>query len=193
MKTDFEELAALDAIGALTHDERHAFEAALPAAPAETRTEVAACRDAAVAIAEGWSAGTSPSPDVRARLMSRITASGQPAPKGFSIRRGTEHGWLPHPVPGIRMKVLAVNRDRGYATLLLNVEPGTRFPAHHHAGAEECYVISGSVFSSDRHLSAGDFLHADADTDHGELWTEEGCLVLLVVPPEDECGGRLEA
>ena len=190
MNFDLEELAALDAIGALTRDERRAFESALSAAPAEMRTEVAAYRDAAVAIAEAWSADTSPSPDVSARLMSRITASGHPMPKGFSIRRGTEHDWLPHPVPGIRMKVLAVNRDRGYAAVLLDVEPGTRFPAHHHAGAEECYVSSGSVFSSDQHLSAGDFLHADADTDHGELWTEEGCLVLLVVPPEDELPDR---
>ena len=34
-------------------------------------------------------------------------------------------------------------------------------------------------------MTAGDFLHADANTDHGELWSEEGCRVLLVVPPED--------
>ena len=190
MKTDLEELAALDAAGALTPEERRAFESALPAAPAEIRAEVAAYRDAAAAIAEASSADASPSPDVRSRLLSRITASGQPMPEGFSIRRGTDDDWLPHPVRGIRMKVLAVNRDRGYAALLLDVEPGTRFPAHHHAGAEECYVISGSVFSSDRRLSAGDFLHADANTEHGELWTEEGCRVLLVVPPEDEVPHR---
>jgi hypothetical protein len=28
-------------------------------------------------------------------------------------------------------------------------------------------------------------IHADGDTDHSELWTEEGAQVLLVVPPED--------
>ena len=33
---------------------------------------------------------------------------------------------------------LALNRESGYATLLLDVAPGTRFPAHHHGGAEEC-------------------------------------------------------
>ena len=31
----------------------------------------------------------------------------------------------------------------------------------------------------------GDFVHADAGTDHAELWTDEGAMVLLVVPPED--------
>jgi quercetin dioxygenase-like cupin family protein len=83
------------------------------------------------------------------------------------------------------MKVLSVNRAAGYMTLLLDVAPGTRFPAHHHAGAEECYVLSGSLYTWDRRMTAGDFLHADANTDHGELWSEEGCRVLLVVPPED--------
>jgi hypothetical protein len=34
-------------------------------------------------------------------------------------------------------------------------------------------------------LSAGDFVHADADSDHGELYTEEGCRVILIVPPEE--------
>ena len=84
------------------------------------------------------------------------------------------------------MKVLALNRAAGYAALLLDVAPGTRFPSHHHSGAEECYVLSGSLYTCDRRMSAGDFLHADAGTDHGELRTEEGCRVLLVVPPEDE-------
>jgi anti-sigma factor ChrR (cupin superfamily) len=83
------------------------------------------------------------------------------------------------------MKVLALNKRRGYATLLLDVAPGTRFPSHHHGGAEECYVVSGSLFTCGRRLGAGDFVHADADTDHGELWTEEGCRVILVVPPEE--------
>src|SRR5258705_10889203 len=31
-------------------------------------------------------------------------------------------------------------------------------------------------------MTAGDFLHADVDTDHGDLWTDEGPRVLLVVP-----------
>jgi hypothetical protein len=35
-----------------------------------------------------------------------------------------------------------------------------------------------------RRMTAGDFLHADADTDHGDLRTDEGARVLLVVPAE---------
>ena len=127
--------------------------------------------------------GPEPRPDGRRRLMERVAAS--PDPDGFAFHFASDARWLPHPVPGIRMKILALNKVRGYATLLLDVAPGTRFPSHHHGGAEECFVVSGSIFTCGRRLGPGDFVHADADTDHGELWTEEGAQVILVVPPEE--------
>lgn len=138
----------------------------------------------ALALASTAARGAAPRPEVKQRLMEALTAP--PVPGGFSFRLAADSDWLPHPVPGIRMKVLALNGAAGYATLLLDVAPGTRFPAHHHDGAEECYVLSGSLYTCNRRMDAGDFLHADADTDHGELWTEEGCRVLLVVPPDDD-------
>jgi anti-sigma factor ChrR (cupin superfamily) len=127
--------------------------------------------------------GPTPEVSVRPRLMSGVRAAA--TPPGFAFSYAREDAWLPHPVPGIRMKVLAVNRERGYAALLLDVAPGMRFPAHHHGGAEECYVLSGSLFTCGRQLEAGDFVHADANSDHGELWTDEGCRVILVVPPAE--------
>jgi anti-sigma factor ChrR (cupin superfamily) len=145
----------------------------------------------ALALAQAATGEDAPSPDVKARLMASIAAVGHPqsappeAPSGFAFRFSSDESWRPHPVPGIRMKVLARNSERGYATLLLDVAPGTRFPSHHHDGAEECYVISGSLFTCGRRLSAGDFVHADGNTDHDELFTEEGCRVLLIVTPED--------
>jgi anti-sigma factor ChrR (cupin superfamily) len=133
----------------------------------------------------GSAAADAPPPrsTVRAALMRRVHESQDPS--GFSFNWANDDRWLPHPIAGIRMKILTLNKQRGYATLLLDVAPGTRFPAHHHGGAEECYVVSGSLFTCGRRLEAGDFVHADADTDHGELWTEEGCRVILIVPPEE--------
>ena len=137
----------------------------------------------ALALAEVAGGGATPGPEVKQRLMTALAAPS--APLGFSFRFGSDAEWLPHPVQGIRMKVLALNRAAGYATLLFDVAPGTRFPAHHHDGAEECYVLSGSLHTCGRRMVAGDFLHADAGTEHGELWTDEGCRVLLVVRPDD--------
>jgi anti-sigma factor ChrR (cupin superfamily) len=145
----------------------------------------------AQALASLAATGARPRPEVRQRLLSKLAAP--PVPDGFSFRPAAEADWLPHPVPGIRMKVLALNRAAGYATLLLDVAPGTRFPPHHHGGAEECYVVSGSLYTCGRRMVAGDFLHADSETDHGELWTEEGCRVLLVVPPDDDLPDPLRA
>ena len=128
---------------------------------------------------------TAPAPrsEVRSRLLARIAEP--TAPDGFVFHHARDSRWMAHPVPGIRMRVLSLNQTSGYATLLLDVAPGTRFPPHRHEGAEECYVVSGSLYTCGRRLDAGDFVHADADTDHGELYTEEGCQVILVTPPED--------
>ena len=140
--------------------------------------------DGIVALGLGASAqGPEPGPHVKQRLMLRVAASSDPA--GFAFHHASDDQWLPHPVPGIRMKVLALNKTRGYATLLLDVSPGTRFPSHHHGGAEECFVVSGSIFTCGRRLGPGDFVHADADTDHDELWTDEGAQVILIVPPDE--------
>jgi anti-sigma factor ChrR (cupin superfamily) len=138
-----------------------------------------------LAIAQAADPGA-PRPEVKQRLMARLGEAAGPVPAGFSFRFAKDDDWLPHPLPGIRMKVLSLDRDRCCATVIFDVAPGTRFPAHRHTGgAEECYVISGSLFTWGQRLGAGDFVHANAETDHSELWTDEGCRVLLVVPPED--------
>ena len=145
----------------------------------------------ALALARSTDSGTLEQPaEIKRRLMARVTQP--PLPAGFSLKMAADDDWQPHAVPGIRMKVLALNRGAGYATLLLEVAPGTRFPAHHHAGAEECYVLAGSLYTCARRLGAGDFVHADAGTDHGELWTEEGCRVLLVTAPDGHVGHPLQ-
>ena len=122
-----------------------------------------------------------PRAGARQRLLERLRGLSS-LPPGYSVRTAGDEGWVRHPVPGIRMKVLSLNEASGYATLLLDVPPGTRFPAHHHSGAEECYVLAGSLFTCGRRLGPGDFIHADADTSHDELWTDEGCRVLLIAP-----------
>ena len=155
-------------------------------------TDILNFDDEVLTLALADAAGVdAPGPAVRQRLMQRVRAATEPA--GFTFTWSADSRWMPHPVAGIRMKVLALNRQRHYATLLLDVAPGTRFPAHHHGGAEECYVISGSLFTCGRRLGAGDFVHADANTDHGELFTEEGCQVILVVPPEEHLPSEMWA
>jgi len=134
------------------------------------------------ALAESVS-GPAPGAHVKSLIMARLSEASA-VPSGFSLQLADDEGWLPYPISGIRMRVLAMNRRTGYATLLLDVAPGVRFPPHHHGGDEECYVISGDVHTLGRRLGPGDFLHADAGTFHPEMWTENGARVLLVVPSD---------
>ena len=63
--------------------------------------------------------------------------------------------------------------------------PARAFPLIITTGRSSATSFPGSVYACGRRIVAGDFHHADGHTDHGELWTEEGCRVLLVVQPED--------
>ena len=93
--------------------------------------------------------------------------------------------WTDTGLPGISARILAVDRTRSLVTLLIRAEPGAVYPPHKHHGPEECLVLSGSVVIDGRVLRVGDFHHADADTDHGEITTTEGAEVLIVGALED--------
>ena len=171
-------LALADAIGALDPDERRDFENRLAALPAEVRAEVAHLYDAAVEIASA-TFGESPSPHVRAALLAKIAA-----PSNFTVMAG-DGEWVQTPIPGVRMKILVLDRARDRVTMLVRGEPGATYPAHRHTGPEECFVIRGSLFVEGQLLRAGDFHHAEGETDHGALHTDEGVEVLLVAAASD--------
>ena len=178
---DIQALALADAIGALDRDERRELEARVAALPPSVRAEVAQLYDASIEIAAS-AISEQPSPCVRDALLARIAA-----PANHTIA-STEGEWVETPVPGVRVKILAIDRARDRVTMLLKAAPGARYPAHRHSGPEECYVISGSLNVEGRVLRAGDFHHAESDTDHDELWTDEGVEVLLVASARDYPG-----
>ena len=102
-----------------------------------------------------------------------------------AIWRYADAKWIDTGMPGIRSRVLAVDKARSLVTLLIRAEPGAVYPSHKHHGPEDCYIISGSVVMDGRVLRAGDFHHADADSEHGEIATTDGAEVLIVGSIED--------
>ena len=175
---DIQGLALADAIGALDPDERRDLEARVAALPPDVRAEVAHLYDASVEIASS-AIGESPSPGVRDALVARISA-----PSNHTIS-AADGAWVATAVPGVRMKILAIDRARDRVTMLVRGEPGARYPAHRHSGPEECYVISGSLIVEGQLLRAGDFHYAEGESDHAEMWTDEGMEVLLVAAASD--------
>ena len=178
---EIEALALADAAGALDADEQRELSGRIAELPADIRREVAHLYDAVMALADG--PPERPSPAVRERLLNSLQA-----PAKYTI--AAEDGqWNESGLPGIRVKILAVDHQRGLVTMLLRGEPGARYPSHRHSAPEECYVIRGSVTIGERLLRAGEFHHADADSDHGEIVTAEGAEVLLVGAIDDYLPG----
>ena len=175
---DVQALALADAIGALDPDERRDLEERLAALPANVRAEVAHLYDAGVDLASA-ATGEAPSPGVRAALLARIAL-----PSNHTVM-AADGDWVQSPVPGVQIKILAIDRARDRVTMLVKGEPGATYPAHRHTGPEECYVIRGSLIVEGQLLRAGDFHHAEGDSHHGELHTDEGAEVLLVAAASD--------
>ena len=123
--------------------------------------------------------GEAPAPGVRAALLARIAV-----PSNHTVTAG-DGEWAQTPVPGVRMKILTIDRTRDRVTMLLRGEPGASYPAHRHSGPEDCYVIRGSLIVEGQILRAGDFHHAEGESDHGALHTDEGVEVLLVAAASD--------
>jgi anti-sigma factor ChrR (cupin superfamily) len=179
---DLEALALADAIGALEDDERRTLEARVALLTPEEQAHVASLYDVAVALGAAVEQVEPP-----ARVREAVLAATR-APGRYSVFSG-EGTWNDTPLPGIQIKVLSTDRPRGTATMLIRATPGAVYPSHRHSGPEECYVIRGSVIIDGRVLRAGDFHHADADSDHGEITTTEGAEVLIVGAIDDYLPG----
>ena len=178
MATELEELAALDAAGALDDAEQREYRERLKHASADERTAIAQLYDLAATLASAG-ATVAPPAGARDRLMERIERS-----QVYSVL-ASEGAWQPGPVSGTHVKILSLDRRRDSATLLMRVEPGARYPAHHHTSGEDCYVISGELIIQGQRLHAGDFHRAEAGSDHDVLASDLGAEVLLVVSASD--------
>ena len=175
---DLEALALADAIGALDEDDRLALEARVARLTPDERAHVASLYDVALALGSSVEQVEPP-----ARVRDAVVAATR-RPGRYTLFAG-DRPWADTPLPGIQMKVLSIDEARGVATMLIRATPGAVYPSHRHSGPEECYVIRGSVVIDGRVLHAGDFHHADADSDHGEITTTEGAEVLIVGAIDD--------
>ena len=179
---DLEALALADSVGALDSDERLELNARLAELSPEERARIGSVYETALEVAAGAEVFEPP-----AHVRDRVLAAAR-TPTRYTLRSG-DADWAETGLPGIRYKVLAVDKVRSLATLLIRAEPGAVYPSHKHHGPEECFVVSGSVVMDGRVLRAGDFHHADEDSDHGEISTIEGAEVLIVGAIEDYLPG----
>jgi anti-sigma factor ChrR (cupin superfamily) len=120
-----------------------------------------------------------------AALRASILAAVRETPQDSRTVRSDEGDWVTFPCPGVRVKLLSIDDRRGTATLLMDLDPGSRVPAHDHHGDEESFVVRGSCRIGALALRQGDFHRAGAGTHHGDVVSDEGCLLLLTVDKDD--------
>ena len=192
-----QEQAALYALGTLPEPEREAFEIALRA-DAGLREFTRSLMRAADAIALSAPPVKLPE-DLKASVLRRIEAEvARSAPAGISretmanpalglsfLTAAETKAWKQLPIPGAWIKLLSLERERGYAVLLGKLDPGTRYPAHVNAGPEDFYVLTGDLHIGATRLNGGDFHHADGGSWHEENWSEAGCTLLAVLTVDD--------
>ncbi len=186
-----QEQASLYALGALPEEERRSFEAELQS-NLELRDFVFDLQRTTKLMALDSPKATLP-PGLKNKVMQRIDEANRPtvapavaALAGLRFQTDTaQTGWKQLPIPGAYIKLLSLERERGYAVLLGKLEPGVRYPAHVNAGPEDFYILSGDLVIGDRKLVAGDFHHADSGSQHVVNYSVEGCTLLAVLSTAD--------
>ncbi len=177
---EIREQAALHALGLLEPEQARAFERHLESCPtcaAELRALAGTAAELPLALP-----AAAPDPALRQKLLHRVAP--QPTLKDH-VMRASGGKWAPTGLAGVDVKQLFANSAKDEVTMLMRMTPGATFPAHRHAGPEQCYVLEGEVRIGDLVLRAGDYGCAPADTIHPVTTSPLGCLLLIISSGHD--------
>lgn len=119
-----------------------------------------------------------PAPAVADRLRNRVLATvrAKASEPPCHTARAEDGEWLTL-TPLIDYRVLVDAPDA--RTVLYRFRPGGWVRAHSHHGDEESFVLEGSLLMGDVRIGKGDFHRAPAGSSHGEVFSDEGCVVLI--------------
>jgi anti-sigma factor ChrR (cupin superfamily) len=87
--------------------------------------------------------------------------------------------------PGISVKLLATDTQKHRVSMLVRLAPGTDYPPHTHAGVEELHLLQGELRIDACKLSPGDYNRAEPGTADKRVWSETGCMCVLMTSTED--------
>ncbi len=169
--------------GDMTPDEEVAFERTLTSNPA-LAADLAKASQALGGIFEHLAkGGPAPRRDLKGKILAKIAGGDPSTPfdNDHFVLKKEDSVWMPTVVDGISYRLLYSDED-GRVMVLAKLEPGAIYPDHVHRGTEECYVVSGDLQIHGHSLTSGDFIAARKDSDHENLYTKEGCELLLKLP-----------
>jgi anti-sigma factor ChrR (cupin superfamily) len=190
-RCDRRDLVASYALAALERSENELMKAHLPTCP-ECQQEYHALSSVTDTLS-GWRAQTLPPlASSWKRLAERIStqpqkqavvpALTQPPPQDWAEPRWKEVA------PGISCKLLSNDTESDRVSMLVRLAPNTAYPPHRHAGVEELYLLEGELWIENQKLQPGDYNRAEAGTSDQRVWSETGCMCLLITSPSDQLG-----
>ncbi len=107
------------------------------------------------------------------------TKGAQPTIGGSTYIKPQEIDWAPTQFPGISIKMLYEDKEKGEMTCFLKWEPGATLPMHKHAEIEQSYVIEGSFYDHDGICRAGEFVWRKVGSFHATQ-SDEGAIILAI-------------
>src|SRR5688572_16857552 len=188
-RCDRRDLVASYALAALERNETELMKAHLPTC-AECQQEYRALSSVTDTLS-AWRDQTLPpvAPSWQ-RLAERIAGRPQqsvvvrsttPAP----VKTWAEPRWK-EVAPGISCKLLSTDTEVDRVSMLVRLAPNTAYPPHRHAGVEELFLLEGELWIEDRKLEPGDYNRAEPGTVDHRVWSETGCMCLLIASPSDQ-------
>ena len=109
------------------------------------------------------------------KILDRIDSEGLNLP-GTLTKRAAAAAWI-EISPGIKGRVLHIDRAQNRQYLLIRMSPGASYHPHSHAADEQTLVIEGDLHFGDLELLAGDYHVATPAISHPPGRTVNGCLV----------------
>ncbi|MBS1788853.1 MAG: cupin domain-containing protein [Acidobacteria bacterium] len=196
-KEEYQEMAALYALGVLTQNEARAFEDVVANDTKELTEELAEFEFVAANL--GFAAPEyAPPLSVRDRLLMEIANTSQSSSEDFHLPVDPQMRFSPvfslyadqgewlEIGAGLTAKTLFVDQARGIVTSLVRMAPGGSLPPHRHCGDEQFYVLEGDCNVHGTRLGPGDFHRAAAGSVHESTYTVEGTTFLLIAPADYE-------
>ena len=113
------------------------------------------------------------------KILDRIDGAGAHLP-GTVTKRAAGANWF-EISPGIKGRVLHVDRAQNRQYLLIKMALGSSYHTHSHATDEQSLVLEGDLCFGDLKLEAGDFHVATPTSSHPTGRTVNGCLVHVVM------------
>jgi|SRR6476469_2117286 len=108
---------------------------------------------------------------------------GPPIPP-FTVRAGDVR-WRNHPVPGVTMARLSVDKAKREIVCLLRAEPGVTYPPHRHAAVEEIFMLEGDLEVDGEVYGRGDYIRSSPGSIHSP-YTSTGCMFFIRTSIDDE-------